>query len=412
MKTLLQINTNVGWNATGRIAETIGRYAIDGGWRSYIAYGRDMNGTSISASELIKIGSRFDIASHGLRTRIFDTHGLGSTKATRNLINKIDAIAPDVVQLHNIHGYYLNYVELFNYLARADVPVVWTMHDCWPFTGHCAYHTLANCNRWKDGCHSCPLKTEYPESMMFDRSERNYNLKKETFTTLPNLHIVTVSNWLHDTVRESFLGKFPIYTIHNSVDIPRLKSVTRQKNLVLAVASNWEPRKGLSYILKLRELLPERIRIRVIGLSKSQLAALPYGIEGCLRINDRETLRKEFASASVFINPSMADTLAIVNLESLAVGTPVVAFDSGGMRESLSDETGIMVQQGNVAAMAGAINFILTKPDRFQPHSCRERIREHFSHNYIMKLYLDLYESLLPGIPESLSQLQRAQSVR
>ncbi|MDE6300241.1 MAG: glycosyltransferase [Muribaculaceae bacterium] len=399
MKTLLQINTNVGWNATGRIAEEIGRAAIDSGWRSYIAYGRDMDGSSLSASQLLKVGNRLDTYSHGLLTRMFDRHGLGSSKATKDLIRRIDVINPDVIHLHNIHGYYLNYVELFAYLARTNKPVVWTLHDCWPFTGHCAYFSLAQCDRWKTGCHSCPLKKAYPGSLMSDNSAANYELKKKTFTSLPNLHIVAVSERLSEVLRESFLNQFPIYTILNSVTIPRLHISKAKKPTVLAVASNWEFRKGLQYIIALRKLLPENVSIRVIGLNRSQIASLPEGCEGLPRINEREKLLKEFASASVFINPSLAETLSMVNIEALSCGTPLVAFDSGGMRETVNERSGIVVPTRNIEAMAEAIKTILAHPERFSSRECIRLATEKFSDKQLLGMYMQLYESLLPGMP-------------
>lgn len=403
MKTLIQINTNVGWNATGRIAEEIGRYAIENGWQSYIAYGRDMDGSSMSASKLIKIGNRFDVYSHGLLTRTLDRHGLGSLKATKDLIRRIDSIDPDIIHLHNIHGYYLNYVELFSYLARTNKPVVWTLHDCWPFTGHCAYFSLGHCYRWKSGCHNCPLKKDYPASYFVDNSVMNYQLKKEAFGLLTNLHLVAVSNRLAEVLRDSFLSKYPIYTIHNSVNISRVNVPKSDPPVVLAVASNWELRKGLSHIIKLRNILPRHIGIRIIGLTRKQIASLPDGCVGVPRINERDELLKEFARASVFINPSIADNLPMVNLEALASGTPLVAFASGGMRETVNSRTGIIVRTGDVTAMAQGIERILSQPGKYTSEACHELVAERFSHEHSLGSYLALYESLRPEVSTSVS---------
>ena len=400
MKTLLQINTNVGWNATGMLTESIGRHAIDAGWMSYAAYGRDMNGRTESASKLIKIGNRADQIAHGIITRIADRHGTGSENATRNLIRSIDAINPDIIHLHNIHGYYLNYETLFAYLKRTDKPVVWTLHDCWPFTGHCAYFSMASCTRWKDGCHSCPLSHEYPASIITDNSRRNYEHRKRVFTSVPNLHIVTVSDWLNVTLRQSFLGKFPIYTIHNYMAVKNHKIDKDTTPTVLAVASNWEERKGLEYVKGLRALLPERIKMRVVGLSKAQINSLPAGIEGLPRINEREELMKIYASASVFINTSMADNLPMVNMEALSCGTPVVAFNSGGMAETISEHSGIIVRSGDVRSMAHAIHKVLSMPERYSAESCRNFISEKFSKDNTLGMYLELYESLIPSLPD------------
>ena len=174
MPTLLQINVVVNSGSTGRIAEEIGQTAIANGWQSYIAYGRYERP---SQSKLIRIGTDWDNKLHGLQTRLFDRHGLGSAKATKELIEQIKAINPDVIHLHNLHGYYLNIEILFNYLANANIPVVWTLHDCWPLTGHCSHFDFMNCEKWKSECNQCPQKKEYPASFGIDRSKQNFLIK-------------------------------------------------------------------------------------------------------------------------------------------------------------------------------------------------------------------------------------------
>lgn len=190
---LLQINSIVNSGSTGRIAEEIGQTAIKAGWDSYIAYARKYGSSN---SKLIKIGNNIDIKMHGLKTRMFDKHGLASKNATRNFITEIEKIKPDIIHLHNIHGYYINIEILFKYLKYSNIPIVWTLHDCWPITGHCTHFAFIGCEKWKSQCNNCPQKNSYPSSWLFDRSEKNFNLKKELFTSLPNLTLVPVSKWL------------------------------------------------------------------------------------------------------------------------------------------------------------------------------------------------------------------------
>ena len=177
--TLLQINTVINSGSTGRIAEALGETVISHDWQSYIAYGRNPRPSS---SRPIRIGNKLDIYNHVFQTRLFDNHGLGSRKSTKQLINHIEKINPDIIHLHNIHGYYLNIKVLFDWLRTANIPIVWTLHDCWTFTGHCAYFTAANCNRWQTECHNCPEKHNYPKSILLDRSKENYQLKKQQKT--------------------------------------------------------------------------------------------------------------------------------------------------------------------------------------------------------------------------------------
>ena len=198
MPSLLQINETVNSGSHGVIAEGIGQSVIEKGWDSAIAYGRWSNA---SKSKLIKIGSLFDVIEHGLESRVFDNHGLASRNATRALIRKIRVFNPDIIHLHNIHGYYLNYCFLFEYLNSVSTPVVWTVHDCWAFTGHCSHFVSAGCEKWRTGCYDCELIHSYPKSFV-DKSRRNYELKKTLFCSNNNLHIVAVSDWLSEQVKQ------------------------------------------------------------------------------------------------------------------------------------------------------------------------------------------------------------------
>jgi hypothetical protein len=116
---------------------------------------------------------------HLTKTRIFDTHGFGSKITTKSFINELEKLNPDVIHLHNIHGYYLHIELLFEYLKKSNKPVVWTLHDCWSFTGHCAYFEYDGCEKWKLGCNSCPQKNSYPSSLVIDNSHGNYLKKKD-----------------------------------------------------------------------------------------------------------------------------------------------------------------------------------------------------------------------------------------
>ena len=194
---VLQINSTLNWGSTGRIAEEIGLEIMAVGGESYIAYGRYAN---FSQSNSIRIGNNLDIYFHVLCTRIFDSHGLISIKSTQRLIDRIKEIRPDIIHLHNIHGYYLNFPILFKYLSISNIPIVWTLHDCWSFTGHCSHYMSIDCNRWLSQCYKCPLKKEYPSSLLFDRSEKNYNEKKQCFNSIKDLTFVPVSDWLDNEI--------------------------------------------------------------------------------------------------------------------------------------------------------------------------------------------------------------------
>ena len=264
---LLQVNVTANWGSTGRIAEEIGVAAIDAGWGSYIAYGRQCNP---SKSQLIKIGSQADVYCHVLLTKFFDWHGLASKHATRKFISIVTNLKPDLVHLHNIHGYYLNYPVLFDFLKACKIPVVWTLHDCWAFTGHCAYFSSIGCEKWKEKCGNCKLLSSYPVSL-FDNSIKNLVLKKHYFGECHDMTLVPVSDWLKGLVLESFLARNDIHTIHNGIDTNVFKPNKRNnsgKFIILGVANKWEQRKGLSSFYELRKELDDYYDIVLVGLSK------------------------------------------------------------------------------------------------------------------------------------------------
>lgn len=395
-KTLLQINVTANWGSTGRIAEGIGIAAMAKGWNSYIAYGRYCNP---SKSKLIKIGNKWNPYINYIEQRIFDNEGLGARMATRKLVQQIDEIKPDIVQLHNMHDHYVNYKILFEYLNKKNIPVVWTFHDCWAFTGHCFHFVTKKCNRWKKGCYDCPLHHCSPNTML-DCSKKHWNLKKKLFQGCKKLTIACCSQWMADFVNDSFLKDKRIEVFRNGIDLkvfkPSVGSATlASKYRVLAVASVWDKDKGLNDIPKLRNLLSEDFEIVLVGLKQKQLKNLPIGVRGIQHTQNIQEMVELYSSANVFINPTYADTFPTVNLEALASGTPVVTYRTGGSPEAVDEHTGIVVEQGNVEAMASAVETICNKGKAAYTDACRQRAVEHFNKDERFEDYITLYDSLL-----------------
>ena len=217
---LLLLNASANTGSTGRIAEEIGLLAQQAGYEVRFAYGRKAVNSKLP---LIRIGNKWDMRWHGLKSRMWDAHGFGSKRATMALIKELEVWKPDIINIHNLHGYYINIEVLFEYLKKEQIPVVWTFHDCWPFTGHCAHFERVGCDRWKTECHHCPNRGGYPESWMIDHSTANYYRKKETFNGIKNLTIVTPSEWLANHVQSSFLRNYPVQVINNGVDLEIFK---------------------------------------------------------------------------------------------------------------------------------------------------------------------------------------------
>lgn len=396
MPKLLQINVTSNWGSTGKIAEQIGLCAMSCGWKSYIAYGRMMNP---SKSQLIKIDTKLENYAHYTEQLLFDDEGLGSRFATKRLISKIWQINPDIIQLHNIHDHYLNYKILFEYLNKTNTKVVWTFHDCWAFTGHCFHFVQKNCNRWKTICHDCPLKNEYPKTIL-DRSSKNFKLKRHLFGDCKNLTIVPASYWMSDFVKQSFLKDKRIEVIHNGVDLNMYRSCGEKpstkdgKFRILAVSSVWNAGKGEFDIYKLRKVLSEaEYEITMAGLSYDQINSLPSGIKGIQRTQNINELVKLYSESDVLINPTYADTFPTVNLEALACGTPVITYNTGGSPEAIDERTGVVVEQGNVEALAETIRNMKNHP--LSSEDCRKRAEELFDKDKCYEKYIRLYEKLL-----------------
>ena len=396
-KRLLQIDSCLNMLSTGRITESIGKLAIDRGWECYIIHGARFARPG-SCMHAIQAVSKLGEYAHYAESLLFDNHGLASRCATKRVVEEIKGIKPDVIQLHCIHGYYLNYKILFEYLNATNIPVVWTFHDCWAFTGHCAHFVTAGCDKWKIECYTCPLKTDYPKSLI-DNSRSNYNLKKRLFSSNKNLHIVAVSNWLADLTRQSFLKDKDINVIHNGVDLIRFSPKKVQKTerfRVLGVSGVWYKDKGLYDFYKLRELLDkDEYEIVMIGLTSEQIKELPDGIIGIERTTSVSELAEYYSSADVFVNPTYADSFPTVNMEALACGTPVITYNTGGSPEIIDELSGYVVEQGDIPNLVAAIEIVYKKGKEFYIAACRERVVKHFDKNDCFERYINLYNELL-----------------
>jgi glycosyltransferase involved in cell wall biosynthesis len=400
MKTVLQINSVCNLGSTGRIAEDIGSLAIENGWQSYIAYGRKLRP---GLSKYIKIGTTLDIIVHGIYTRLFDLHGFASVGATHSLVRKIREIDPDVIHLHNLHGYYLNFKILFDYLKTVKTPVVWTLHDCWPITGHCVYFDFVGCDKWKTACFDCPQKTTYPGSILFDHSKTNYKLKKEIFSSVEQLTIVPVSQWLSGILKESFLNNHEIKVVHNGIDLdtftPQLNNQDIRKKyqvgdrlIILGVAGVWSKRKGLNDFKVLAGMLPDDCIIILVGLKAKDIRGLSPNIIGITHTEDLLELVKLYSAADLYMNPTWEDNFPTTNLEALACGTPVVTYRTGGSVESVSPETGFIVQKGDIAGLLNAIDTVRVKGKNSYLIPCRERAQSYFNKKECFKKYIELFE--------------------
>lgn len=360
MKVLL-INSVCGIGSTGRICTDLAQKFEAEGHEVKIAYGRKATVPAQFQKYAVRIGTDFDCRMHAVQTRLFDTHGFGSKHATRKFLEWAEAYKPDLLWLHNLHGYYINIEMLFDWIKKhLEMQVRWTLHDCWAFTGHCSYFTAVKCKQWTSHCSYCPQLRRYPACYAMSSVSKNFDRKCMAFTGVKNMTIITPSKWLADLVKQSFLKEYPVEVHYNTIDTNVFKPTPsdfreryglQDKFIVLGVANVWEERKGLYDFYKLAQMLDDRYAIVLVGLSKKQIKALPKNIRGIERTNSPQELAAIYTAADVFVNPTYEDNYPTVNLEAQACGTRVITYDTGGCRETMLSQEFQLIDTGNIGGI-------------------------------------------------------------
>lgn len=384
---VLQINT-FSYKAAGNIMMNIHRELLEHGIDSYVAWGR---GRKSENNHEYNMNDDLGVRFHGIYTRITDKHGFGSVSSTKKLLKWIDSINPDIIHLHCIHGYYINIELLFRYIRVKNKRVVWTQHDCWSFTGHCAYFDAIECDKWKNGCYNCEQLNTYPASKICDASKWNWAKKKELFTGL-NITLVTPCNWLANLINESFLCDYSIEIIYNGVDTDifkptisdfKIKYNIENKRIILGVAGEWTKRKGLQDFVKLNEFIDkEKYVIVVVGVTKKQIHNLPTDMISITRTESLKELAEIYSSSFVYFNPTYEDNFPTTNLEALACGVPVVTYDTGGSPEALENKSCVL-KKGDFRAIEKIINEGVPQ---------NVSLKSSFSIISMIRQYIDLYD--------------------
>lgn len=362
---ILIVNSVCGIGSTGRICTDLAKNFEADGHDVKIAYGRTSTVPEQFKKYAVRTGNDFDVKVHGLESRLFDNHGLASKQATKQFLQWADEYDPDLVWLHNLHGYYINYELLFQWIkSRPEMEVKWTLHDCWAFTGHCSYFTIVKCEQWKNHCSYCPQTRRYPACYGKGAASQNFDRKREAFTGVKNMTLITPSQWLADLVKQSFLKEYPVEVHYNTIDTNVFKPTPSDfreryglvgKKIVLGVASIWDERKGLPDFYKLATMLDDRFAIVLVGLSEKQIKELPKNILGIRRTNSPQELAAIYTAADVFFNPTYEDNYPTVNLEAEACGTRVVTYDTGGCRETLRSVNAKCISIGSVSELVEEI---------------------------------------------------------
>lgn len=431
MKKVLQISTVYGKGSVGRIMADLYQSAENSGFEPYVAASRNDISDGIRG---YRIGNSVDFIGHVAADILFDRGGFASRRETQKFLMWVDTIKPDLIHIHNIHGFYLQIEELFIYIKEHKIPVVWTLHDCWPLTGHCAYFDYIGCDKWKRCCEHCPQHLQaYPYSIT-DYSRNAYLRKKNAFTDVENLTIVTPSRWLADIVGNSFLKEYSVEVIPNGIDLDKFHGICNEdrndidgfyletlkkysipsaKKIILGVANVWTPRKGFEYFIKLADMLDDSFEICLVGVNEKQRKMFQKKYEGkiipVMHTDSVDELAALYNRADVFVNPTLEDNFPTTNIEALACGTPVVTFRTGGSPEiiedcnrrekhevenqtdsSNSDMVGLIVDKGNIDELYKAIISILSSDCEILSSHCIECAKK-YNRNMRFEQYMELY---------------------
>lgn len=392
---ILQINSFFSVGGPPRIMNGIHDMLKREGIECKIAASREQQYDAVNS---IQIGSKIDVYLNAIKARLFDNEGFNAKKSTQKLIKEIEEYNPDLIHLHNLHGYYINVEELFDYLKIYGKPVVWTLHDCWPITGHCPYFSMAKCNNWISGCHDCPQKREYPKSVFMDNSPQNWKRKKNAFTKVSNMTIVCVSKWLQNIVKKSYLSQYNTRVIYNGIDLTPFKSVEssfrrryglEDKKILVGVAMHWLPRKGLNDYVELSKIIGMDTVIVLVGLTDEQSTSMPPNIIGISATTDDQNLAEIYSSADICLNLSYEETFGLTSVEALACGTPIITYDQTAVPE-IAEMFGMpVVKAGDIQALSRIISETPRKEHSIKTDlSCFEQENQY-------RKYIELYRKLV-----------------
>lgn len=407
MPNILQIAITAGGGSIGSIATQIGDTFVDTfGGKSFITYHFRCHPSKSPKNTSIKVGNKCTFLVHLLMTRLFDAHGYASWHDTKKLIQLIEKEHIDIVHLHNIHGYYVNIEMLIQYLAQHNIPVVWTIHDCWNFTGHCAHFFEVGCNMWKSGCEKCPYKSRYPGSLLFNRSKTNYKKKNELFHSLSDVVLVPVSDWEKNMLQESFMKDMDIRRIYNGIDLNifhpcdnasemREELNLENKFVILGVATGWGPDKGTLDYIELSKHLPVDMQIVLVGIPKDMKPQFPETIMCLPRTLNQQQLAEYYSMADVVTNLSSQESFGLTPVEGMACGTPAIVYNNTSQPELIDISTGFKVETGNVKGVIACLLEVKDKGKAYYSNKCRKRAELLFDKDECYNQYMNIYKELL-----------------
>ena len=394
------INSVCGIRSTGRICTDIAELLEEQGHECKIAYGREIVPEKYQKYAM-PIGTKKDVYLHAFKARLFDVAGFGSKSATQKLISKIKEYNPDIIHLHNLHGYYIHIGLLFDFLREYNKPILWSFYDCWSFTGHCAHFDFNECAQWETGCEKCVFKHEYPKSL-FSRAKYNYNDKKKLFTELSNLQLIVPSNWMKSMVARSYMKDYPVRVLPNGIDLNtfgvaesdfKTKNQLMDKFVVLGVSSFWNKMKGLDFFNRLADDL-DKEKFQVVLVGKADEGTLSNNIVHIPATNNIQELCEIYTVADIFVNPTLQETQGLTTLEAFACGTPAIVFNSGGAAECVDETCGIVVERGDYQNLLNSVLRVQSGEVKIDKQDCI-RVAQKYEAQRLYKEFMRLYEDAI-----------------
>lgn len=389
----------VPYGSTGRIMFSLADIVQKDGGKTICTTG--FSWRKCSRDDYIITSNIFEKYLHTIFSKYTGMIGFLSLIPTWRLLKKIDKFQPDILHLHNLHGWYINLPMLFSYIKNKNIKVVWTLHDCWSFTGCCAHFDMIVCNKWQTGCFDCPQYRSYPQSYI-DNSDFMYKYKRKWFVGVKNMTIVTPSSWLAELVKKSFLKDYPVKVINNGIDLDvyklkdsdfRINYNLKDKKIILGVAFGWDERKGLDVFVDLSKRLGDEYKIVLVGTDKKTDEILPRSIISIHTTESQEELAKIYSAADLFVNPTREENYPTVNMEALACGTPVLTFNTGGSQEIIDSSCGSVVEKNDIDSLEREIIRICEERP-YSEEACIKKA-ESFDMGERFKEYMDLYRGIL-----------------
>jgi len=398
---VLMVNTVSGYGSTGSICTDIASVLNKQGHECYIAYGQ---GTT-TYPKSFKIGIVIENHLHNIGSRATGKQGYFTKKGTHKLVEFIKEYNPDIIHLHNLHGNYLNLKILFEYLIDVQKSVVWTLHDCWAFTGKCAHYTDVQCYKWQTQCNKCPQVKKYPPSLFFDRSRIMFEDKKKWFTALKKLTIIPVSHWLEGEVKKSFFKNNTIVPIYNWVDHSIFKpcndnikdqyGIDAKKFIILGVSASWSASNNrLKDFIALSKLITGDMQIVLVGQAANK-NDIPPSIIHIPYVNGKEALAKIYSNANVYVHVSTEDTFGKVIAEALSCGTPAIVYNATACPEIIGEGCGYVVEKRNVKQLMEVMYKIKANTKAQYSEFCRKRVVENFDYTTNINETISIYKEKL-----------------